>query len=110
MLTKDSTIEVTPDGDERVLHVSGACGAKCAAMLSAEIQKLVRSGATSVSLDLSKADYIETPVLRVILDWANELASRGARLTIKRLSASTRRTFRLLKLDWLLSDEASKPN
>jgi len=110
-ISRDVAIEVTPEGDERILRVSGACGAKCAAMLAAEIQKLVRSGAKRLSLDLSQADYVETPVLRVILDWARELASfSDASLSVKRLSPGARRTFDLLKLDWLLSDEAKKLN
>ena len=109
-LTRDSIIEVTPNGEERVLHISGACGAKCAAMLSAEIQRQLRAGAKRLSLDLSKADYVETPVLRVILDWARELPSSGSALTVQRLSPSARRTFDLLKLDWLLTDEARRPS
>ena len=108
-LSRSVAIEVTPNGDEMVLRISGACGVECAAKLDAEIQNQLQSGAKRLSLDFSKADYLETPVLRLIVDSARKLASAGTTLSIRRLSPAARRTFNLLKLDWLLSDEARKP-
>ena len=68
------------------------------------------SGAKRLSLDLSNADYVETPVLRVILDSARDLALTDTSIKVERLSPSARRTFDLLQLDWILSDEAKGTN
>ena len=109
-LSKRAAIEVTPNGNEMVLRISGACGIECADKLDAEIQNQLKSGAKRLSLDFSKADYLETPVLRLIVDSARKLASAGTTLSVRRLSPAARKTFSLLKLDWLLSDEARKPS
>ena len=109
-MSRSAGIEVTRKGDERVLRISGACGSKCASELDKEIWNQVRSGAKRLSLDLSNADYVETSVLRVILDSARDLALTDTSIKVERLSPSARRTFDLLQLDWILSDEAKGPN
>ncbi len=105
IIGRSPKINVESAGDEIILFISGGCDAKCAAILASELQKQARSGATKITLDLSEADFVETPVLRVIMEWAQRLSSSDASLTVRSLSSSAKRTFDLLKLDWLLQDE-----
>ena len=107
-IVKSPRIIVKSAGDEKILFISGGGDAKCADMLASEIQRQVHSGATKLTLDLSQADFIETPVLRVIMDWAQQLSLSDASLTVRRLSSSAKRTFDLLKLDWLLTEDETR--
>ena len=84
--------------DCAVVRPDGACDEERTQALAKFVSSPLIS-ANHLILDLSQADYVETPGFRWLLRHVKDLESRGKTLTVVGLSPSVERAFRLLKLE-----------
>ena len=84
--------------DCAIVRPDGACDEKKTQALAKFVSSpLMR--ANHLILDLSHADYVETPGFRWLLRHVRDLESTGRTLTVVGLSPSVDRAFKLLKLE-----------
>ena len=84
-----------------VVRPEGACDAARTEALA----RLVSSpliGSRDLILDLSHADYVETPGFRWLMRQVHNLESDGRKLMVVGLAPSVDRAFRLLKLEKMI--------
>lgn len=81
-----------------VVRPEGPCDAKTTEALATLVNSpLIES--KDLIIDLSRADYVETPGYRWLMRRLKELEAAGKKLIVAGLSPSVERAFRLLKLD-----------
>jgi anti-anti-sigma factor len=84
--------------DCAIVRPDGACDEKRTQALAKFVSSPLIS-ANHLILDLSHAEYVETPGFRWLLRHVRDLESTGRTLTVVGLSPSVERAFRLLKLE-----------
>ncbi len=84
--------------DCAIVRPDGACDEERTQALAKFVSSPLIS-ANHLILDLSHADYVETPGFRWLLRHVKDLESRGKTLTVVGLSPSVERAFKLLKLN-----------
>lgn len=84
--------------DCAIVRPDGACNEERTQALAKFVSSPLIS-ANHLILDLSQADYVETPGFRWLLRHVKDLESRGKTLTVVGLSPSVERAFNLLKLN-----------
>ncbi|OFX16616.1 MAG: hypothetical protein A2Z18_01090 [Armatimonadetes bacterium RBG_16_58_9] len=84
--------------DCAIVRPDGACDEKRTQALAKFVNSPLIS-ANHLILDLSHAEYVETPGFRWLLRHVRDLESTGRTLTVVGLSPSVERAFKLLKLE-----------
>ena len=78
------------EGGAAVLLLEGRLGHATAAELEAAAGRLLGQGVLELVIDLSAVDYVSSAALQVIEALADDLSSRGGRLTLRALSVPAR--------------------
>ncbi len=81
-----------------VVRPEGPCDAEVTEALAALVSSPLISSKNLI-IDLSRANYVETPGYRWLICRLKELEAAGKKLVVAGLSPSVERAFRLLKLD-----------
>jgi anti-anti-sigma factor len=91
--------------DEVVLAVAGALAGDMSAQFQKEVEELVAGGNSTITLDLSKTESINSSALGKILLFRKKLAERQRTLQIRGCSEMLYKTFQMIKFDTLISIE-----
>ena len=89
--------------DEAVLVVTGALAGDTTAQFQKEVEELVDSGCSTITLDLSGTDSINSSALGKILLFRKKLAENERTLQIRGCSETLYKTFQMIKFDTLIS-------
>jgi len=99
------TIEVSRDGDEATLTLTGELDPHTAPMLTDELETLTGEGVTTVVLVLSGLGFIDSSGLRVVIAADRDLTANGGRLVLRSPSETVRRLLEITGLlDHLTTD------
>jgi anti-anti-sigma factor len=89
--------------DEVVLAVTGALAGDMTAQFQKEVEELVAGGTSTITLDLSGTQSINSSALGKILLFRKKLAEHDRTLQIRGCSETLFKTFQMIKFDTLIS-------
>jgi anti-anti-sigma factor len=89
--------------DEVVLVVTGSLAGDMTAQFQKEVEELAAGGNSTITLDLSATESINSSALGKILLFRKKLAERERTLQIRGCSETLYKTFQMIKFDTLIS-------
>ena len=99
----DASFEVGKQGGHTVLAARGEIDIAAVPSFRDQLRRLVDDGSSSIVIDLSGVQFIDSAGLRVLVDGLTRARRRDADLRVACPSASVRRTFEISGLDKVMN-------
>lgn len=101
-MSNEFELKVTVLEDEAVISVVGELDFATAPRLREQILELLKGGTTSLVIDLSRLDFVDSSGLGVLVATLKRMRERDGRLMIRSPSANTSKVLQVSGLDKLL--------
>ena len=96
-----------PDRPATVAWEYDECTDRTTSGFASLTRKIVKAGFKRVHLDLSKCKFLSVSGLRHLIEWHDDLETRGITARVTGLSPMLEYVFSLAKLDWILAEKSS---
>ena len=105
----NSVAEVVVDGNDVHLTLVGEIDASSAVLLQRRLDEVIESTTGVVVVDMSGVSFIDSMGIRVVVALRRRLSAQRRSLTLRDVSAPTRRMFDLTGLGPVLGVEGNDP-